>query len=185
MVTYLELVQVFGERDVYRSPESMLDGGIVHAGTRAVMSVVGIPCNLGNVLVVSEAAVTRELVRMADHYSHEIPELPIDADDLYWLASVAGGDACLNGKTGEVFFVKGDYVPPFSRINSSLEDFVECMLVIEREAMSVEVPDDPDQVDDALRELIGRVGLLRNGQLTDSSIFWGQVIKFYLEELAG
>ncbi|MFB8347777.1 SUKH-4 family immunity protein [Streptomyces niveus] len=184
MVTYLELVQVFGERDVYRSPESMLEGRIMHAGTQAVMSAVGIPCNLGNVLVVSEAAVTRKLVRMADHYYHEIPELPLDADDLYWLASVAGGDVCVHGRTGEVFFVKGDYVPPVSRINSSLEHFVECMLVIEREALSAEIPDDPAHADHALRGLMGRLGLLRDGELTDSSIFWGQVITFYLEELA-
>ncbi|MFB6904164.1 SUKH-4 family immunity protein [Streptomyces bacillaris] len=184
MITHSELVEMFGEQDVYRTPESVLGEKIKHAKSRSLMSETGIPGQLGNVLIVSESAVTSELKRMVDRYSYELPGLPRNPLSLYWLASAAGGDVCVDGVTGEVYFVKSDYVPPVICINSDLESFIRCMLVIEEAALRDEIPESMSDIESISRDLVNDISIFEEHVHSEPSGFWRQVIEFYLQELS-
>ncbi|MGY3681515.1 SUKH-4 family immunity protein [Streptomyces sp. TE33382] len=185
MITYALLVEVFGENDVYRSPGSALAERVSDPATREVLRDIGLPGQLGNVLVVSESAIAIEPERMIDRYVHGIPELPGNAANFWWLASAAGGDICVDGTTGKVFFTKDDYTPPFSCINESLATFAHCMLVIERDVLDNEIPEDSSEFDSSVTDLVNKVAEIDVHISTESALFWPQVIEFYLQELSG
>ncbi|MFI8942050.1 SUKH-4 family immunity protein [Streptomyces syringium] len=185
MVTNEQLKGTFGELDVFCVPESALRDEILHPGARETLMNTGIPGQLGNVLVISESITNEGTDGVA---AYDDSDLPAPSDPLavfYRLASAAGGDVCLDGNTGEVFFVKGDYDPPVSRINTSLEHFIECMFVIEREISLVDPPEDPEHSSPLLRDLVAKVTLVDDEVIAGPAMFWQQVISFYLQELAG
>ncbi|MBB5936605.1 hypothetical protein FHS42_003680 [Streptomyces zagrosensis] len=179
-------MRTFGDRDVLCISAAAAADQIIDENTRSTMYELGIPGQLGNALVVSSSIPHEGLVTLSEHYPYGgSPVASRSTGDYLWLASAVGGDVCLDGTTGGVFFVKPDYEPPVSRINTSLERFVECMFVIEREVLSEEVPNDPESYARLLNEIIGLTSATDSEAFPGDAMFWQQVIDSYLQELAG
>jgi len=190
VVTHAELVDNFGEDWVSTLPAEAAEQQVTDADARRVLTEVGLPKSLLEVLTIGDFRRTQPET-LGEVLGSTAAGLPPHTLDYLVIATGMGGEACLDGSNGRVYWFKAGDSRSFGLVSSSLDRFVETLHRLWRELpddLGLEYDDDDDGQDDEVtvefRRLVAELRPVDPEGFDSPVMFWQHVILFALRYLA-
>lgn len=190
VITHAELVDEFGEDWISTLPREVAEQRVSDADARRVLSEVGLPKSLLEILTIGDFRRTPppSLGEMLGGTAAE--RLPAHTLDYLVIATGMGGAVCLNGSDGRVYWYKAGDSQSFGLVSSSLEQFVEILHRLWHglpDDLGLEYEDgggEDDEVTAELRRLVSELRPLDPEGFDSPVMFWQHVTLFALRYLA-
>ncbi|MFI0943780.1 SUKH-4 family immunity protein [Streptomyces sp. NPDC021020] len=194
MITHEQLVETFGEDEVFLVPTELIEDQVTDPEARRVLTEVGLPDSLFETLSFEDFT-DGPARTLAETFFSTAQGMPESVRDYLIVANgVGGGVACLDGADGRVYWFRPGDTEPYGLLSTSLGQFVEVVKALYARIMplGIYLPPDADEqrvaaiqrrIEETMEGIVDQVRELDPAVFDNPSLIWQVIIIAALEDM--